>query len=286
MTIQKRVAWIAQQLLPLYRDIDRATMHAWWIVEGITQHAQTKLLSGNLVLTDEQEQKLHAWIYALLHDHMPLQYLLGTVPFLDLTIHITPPVLIPRPETEQWCFDVITELRQSHHVSRSILDLCTGSGVLALSLAKAFPGSVVEGIDIQEHAVACASQNKILNHLSNVSFFTSDLFEHVDNNAKYDLIVANPPYVSATEWQYVDQTVARWEDPVALVAPEEGYAIIEKIIIQSPDFLHQNAQLWIEIGYQQSAVVEAFFKSRGFQNIRLVYDIQGHVRVVTGVWKQ
>ena len=327
-TIEQVTHTLAQQLIPAYGDHEVALHHAWELVEYATGLNRAQLLiNNNLPLSAEQQQNLDLWAHQIVVENKPIQYILGDVPFLDITIKVRPPILIPRPETEDWCAGLIEEIKSAslldtiHSVDHSkwadkqntkpsissvlspsdylrinsaknvsryetfrILDLCTGSGCIALALAKAFPNATIIATDISPEALALAQENAQLNNITNVTFIQSDVYENIPHQ-KFDLIVANPPYIAPEEYVTLDPSVTAWEDKNALVAPEHGLAIIDRITEQAAQFLrplpYPFAQLWIEIGYRQGAVVSNIFTKYGFTS-KLLKDAYGNDRVVVG----
>lgn len=274
---------LAQQLLPVYEELPVATSNAWWIIEALTKKTKANLIRDSYFeLTQDQQQTLTSWLHDILHNQKPLQYIIGEVSFLQLDLTIKPPILIPRPETEAWCDQLIVQLKTSNQYPRMILDLCTGSGCIGLALAQAFPHSTVYATDINPHALDLARYNAQRNGLQNIIFIESDLFQAIPAELSFDLIVSNPPYIAQSEWQQLEPSVKLWEDHNALVAQDHGLALIKKIIAQAPDFLSPAAQVWIEIGYQQGTIVADFFKKRGFTEVNILSDLQNHDRVVHG----
>src|ERR1700722_14302540 len=144
--INALVGKIEATLTPVYKDFTLREQYAWWILQAITKSDKATLIGLQEIELSEQEQtKLHEWLTEMTEEFMPLQYILGSVPFLDLDILVEPPILIPRPETEEWTSVLIEKLKplQSHNLS--ILDVCTGSGCVALAIAKAMPKSHIWG---------------------------------------------------------------------------------------------------------------------------------------------
>jgi release factor glutamine methyltransferase len=277
---------ITERLVKAETSSESALNIAWWILEWATGFSRTYMLgTTNLVLNQAQEQKIERALYAYINEHMPLQYIFGTVPFLDLELIIRPPILIPRPETEYWCNLLITELAKLKNQKISILDLCTGTGCLGLSLAKAIPTAQVFAIDINPEAVQLARENQKKHHITNVTILESDLFQNISEQVKFDIIISNPPYISESEWKMLDPMVKKWEDPLALKATDNGYAIIERIIQEAPDWFVYNNEikkaLWIEIGHTQASRVRTLVTNRGFINDTVITDLNGHERVIT-----
>lgn len=286
MTIHEALRAISSQLTPVYPTPTAALQAAWAILEHVTKLQRTALLTQTKELTNEQEQKITTIMHEMIEEHTPLDYILGTVHFLDLTLTITPPILIPRQETEWWCSELLKKLSEAHSTPHHILDLGTGSGCLALSIGKALSNSTIIAVDINKNALELARFNREQNHVFNVDFGYSNLFENVPTTPRYDLIVSNPPYIDEKEWQELEPSVKRWEDKGALVAENHGYALIEKIIDQAPNYLTPCGQLWIEIGAEQGEQVQVLFEQRGFQGVTVLQDLYGRDRVVYGIWEK
>lgn len=260
---------------------------AWQIVSFITHTSQAKLIAQTTISLDATQQEA---LEMLLHEHTvlhkPLAYSMGHMPFGPLTIGVRPPLLIPRPETENWVYDVITMLKKHADHPLTILDLCTGTGCIALALAHAFPNARIVGGDISPIAIAQAQANAQCNTITNAIFIESDLYTAVER-LQFDLIVANPPYIDEALWPTLEPSVQLWEDPGALIAPQKGLALIEKIITHAPRYLKPNKStdrpsLVIEIDYTQSEVVQQLFKQNNFSDIAVMQDLNGLPRVVMG----
>ncbi len=283
------LASVTEQLLPVYKNHDAALHTAWLLLEKLIHMNRVQLLTMHtLKLSHEQDEQLAQWLYAITHEHMPVQYILGSVEFLTTTIAIKPPILIPRPETEAWCAQLIDRYKPVADKKLSVLDLCTGSGCIALALAHAFPHAQIYATDTSDQALACARDNMNHNAITNVTVLKSDLYQEIPDTLSFDLIVANPPYIASEEWPLLDPEVKNWEDWHALVAHEGGLAIIKKIIQQAPLFLSSSrilplpAQVWIEIGYRQADDVCFLFTEQGFTNIHVLRDAHNRDRVVIG----
>ncbi len=250
----------AQQLESLYQSKAEAASIAALLLQKVTGLSRSAFLAHPKMTLDHAS---YTALMQMLHEHVvlekPLAYILGQVPFLDLQIQICPPILIPRPETEAWCADLIDRLgRIALPQDLRILDLCTGSGCIALALAKAFPQSHIVGVDIAPEALDLARENMSANTIQNISWIQSDLFTNIPKGT-FDLIVANPPYIAETA--ELPKSVRAWEDPRALFASVSGTALIRSIIEQAPNWLssrlnNQIPRLWIEIGSDQAHLAQ------------------------------
>jgi release factor glutamine methyltransferase len=279
---------IAHKLFDTYNDDILCHQYAWWLLEALTKQKKVQLIEHfDIELTEEQDETLNSWIKKLIEQHYPLQYLLGSVPFCDLDILVEQPVLIPRPETEEWTANLIKQLKPLRNKSIKILDLCTGSGCIALALGKALPQAQIVASDIQDHALHLAEKNCAHNNILNVAFFKSDLFTSLPQSFKFDLIVGNPPYIEPEEWQGLDHSVKDWEDKKALVAPDSGLQVIANIIKQAPNYLRVNEeletegipQLILEIGFRQGLRTKKLLEQNGYCNISIEKDLEGKDRI-------
>ncbi|MBZ0157629.1 MAG: peptide chain release factor N(5)-glutamine methyltransferase [Alphaproteobacteria bacterium] len=211
----------------------------------------------------------------------PLQYILGSVEFFGLKIHVGRGVLIPRPETELLVEETISLLAH-RRPPFSILDLCAGSGCIALALAKRFPEAEVYGTDASEAAMVYATQNARENDVRNVRFRLGNLFDPV-RDMRFDCIVSNPPYIRREEIRTLQREVRDFEPVEALDGGPDGSAFYRSISKGAPRHLKDNGVLALEIGYGQSREVERLIRQAGFQDIRIIKDFSGIERIITGM---
>ena len=235
---------------------------AWWMLEHITKQSKEQLLLlNNDQLTKDQKESIKDCINKLTQKSVPLSYLLEAVPFGSLTIKVTPPILIPRPETEEWVNDVIQTLQPFKKEIKRILDIGTGSGCIGLSLAKAFDTAHVTAVDINTQALELAQQNAESNGIKNITFTKSNLFENI-NNQKFDLIVSNPPYIDPACKNNMSSTVTKWEDHQALFADNQGLTIIKQILEQAKNNLNPSTtlpcQLVLEFDHGQEDMITKY----------------------------
>lgn len=200
----------------------------------------------------------------------PLQHLLGTVEFCGQTFLCDKRALVPRPETEELVERVIAET--GYRIPERILDVGTGSGVIALSLAAKFPEADVLGIDVAEDALALARENAARLQLDRVTFTRSDLLASVE--PAFDLIVANLPYVPQTDRASLSREVLH--DPEsALFGGEQGDEIIRRLIETAPSHLTASGLLALEIGVGQSDALLDFLRAKNFHDIAAEKDYAG-----------
>ncbi|MDI6889888.1 MAG: peptide chain release factor N(5)-glutamine methyltransferase [Thermodesulfovibrionales bacterium] len=217
----------------------------------------------------------------------PLQYILGYVDFYGLKIKVGKGVLIPRPETELLVEEAINiisnfalNLIQGRISNLKLLDLCTGSGCLALALAKEFPDAQVYGTDTSEIAIGYAKENAELNGIKNVKFLKGSLFEPVEGLlGTFDLIVSNPPYIKRNDIKSLQPEVKDWEPIEALDGGEDGLDYCRAIIPEAKSYLKEGGCLILELGFDQADAVRKNAQDASFINISLIKDYAGIERI-------
>lgn len=209
----------------------------------------------------------------------PTQYLTGKQEFWSLEFQVAPGVLIPRPETEHLVETAITVSAQFSQPR--IVDIGTGSGAIAISLKKEIPHATVYAGDISDIALAIARQNAhlLLHDETEVSFHQGDLLQPFDGMS-FDLIVSNPPYISAAEYAMLAREVRDYEPKLALHAGEEGLDAYRRLIAEAHSYLNPDGYVLVEIGYRQKEAVVDIFKAHGFRIKDIIKDYAGIERVV------
>lgn len=213
--------------------------------------------------------------------HEPIAYLRGEREFYGLRFRVDARVLVPRPDTETL---VDVALARSEHVSLSmrLCDLCTGSGCVALSIARQRPTATVVASDLSPDAVAVARENASRLGAYNVELLTGDLFEPVGAR-RFDVITANPPYIATPELQTLPPDVRDFEPRLALDGGSDGLAIVRRIVRAAPEHLVAGGVLALEIGAGEADATRALLEARGFRDVRADRDVARIERVVSGV---
>lgn len=213
---------------------------------------------------------------------VPIQHLIGTESFFGRDFLVNQDVLIPRPETEELVLQVINHAKERiKNTPPTIVDVGTGSGVIAVTLALEIPGATVYATDISDEALVVAKQNAMV-HQADVIFLQGNYLQPVrEVQLQVDLIVSNPPYISETEKKNLADTVIDFDPALALFAEENGLAAYKEIISQLPNDLTESGAVFFEIGYQQGEVVCELLKER-FPNSEpvIVKDINKNDRIV------
>ncbi len=203
----------------------------------------------------------------------PLQYIFGETEFYDFPIKVNSAVLIPRPETEL----LVAKIIKNNNSLNSILDLGTGSGAIAIYLAKAFPKAQIIASDISEKALKIARENAKMNN-AKIKFIQSDLFQNISK--KFDLIVSNPPYISEKEFLELPPEIKNYEPKNALLAEDNGLKFYRKILQQAQSFLQKNGKIYFEIGAEQAHKIEIIAHKQDFQNVAVFHDLNGFDRIM------
>ena len=225
-------------------------------------------------VTDE-DYKFVEDIYIKLASHIPAQYIIGHAEFYGMQLKVDERVLIPRPETEELVKLILTENPEKN---LKVLDIGTGSGAIALALAKNRPDWSVTAADISQDALDLSLENAYAQNL-NLSFIKSDCFSEI--SSKYDIIVSNPPYISRVDEAEVGLNVLHSEPHLALFADEDGQAIYRRIAEESKDYLNDGGKIYLEIGYKQGQSVPALFKENfPEKRVRTLKDQFGQDRMV------
>lgn len=208
----------------------------------------------------------------------PVAYLLGTREFWSRPFTVSRDTLIPRPETELLVERTLSLLPEGS--PRRILELGTGSGIIAITLQLERPENAVTAVELSEAALAIARKNAENLEASTVTFLSGSWYEPIEGDLRFDLIVSNPPYIAENDPHLVQGDLLH-EPQIALRSGHEGLDALRHIIQKAPDFLNPGGSVLVEHGYQQAADVADLMTAAGFQTIAHFKDLQGHLRVTT-----
>ena len=262
----------------LLSDHAEASIEANLLLQHLLKKNRAWLISHDRdALTDDQERDFHDLLQRRLAGE-PIAYILGFREFYELPLKVTPATLIPRPDTETLVEAAFQKI--SVDVAWDILDLGTGTGAVALAIAKHRPTCSVTGVDASDDALAIAIENAQNLKLSNVHLHYSNWFSGLAAQ-KFDLIVSNPPYI-AEEDCHLAQGDLRFEPRTALASGVDGLDDIRKIIHEAPNYLKPNGWLMLEHSYDQAQPVAALLKGHGFSQIDHAQDHADILRVTFG----
>ena len=242
-----------------------------------------QLYRDNSELNDEQLAAVEE-MFSRRVKREPLQYILGSSDFLGLKIQVGRGVLIPRPETELMAEYAVELIRTSGVGRPTFLDLCTGSGCLALALAGAFPDSQVTGIDISETAVDYARRNAGLNGVANAEFLSGHLFEPLGEAQLFDLIISNPPYIRTDDIIALQPEIKDWEPLNALDGGEDGLGFYREIIPASRQYIKDNGIIMLELGAGCDDAVGRMLDQAGYNEVEVRKDYAGIKRIINARW--
>ena len=241
MTLQDFKLKMISELSSIY-EMDELNSIFNLLSEDYLKIPRSKILLANEIDLDESNQTLFLSALERLKTHEPIQYVLGKTTFMDLEFKVNNSVLIPRPETEE----LVRLMLKEELEGKEILDIGTGSGCIAISLAKNLPNSKVGAMDISSEALEVAKENAKLNNVS-IEFINADIFQY-KSNKKYDVIVSNPPYVTESEKTLMKQNVLDFEPRQALFVTDDNPLLYYKSILNfSKMSLNKNGKIYLEI---------------------------------------
>ena len=280
MTIKHYRDQFIQELTPLY-DAGEAESFFYLILEAKHQLKRVDLALQPDLVFSESELKTWNLILEQLKKEIPIQYLLGSTHFYGLELEVNSNVLIPRPETEE-LVDWIIESQQLEIGDNKvrILDIGTGSGCIAISLAKNLPNAEVFALDVSDKALATAQKNAELNQVT-IQFIHQSILETENLGRQFDLIVSNPPYVRHLEKQEIKKNVLDNEPHLALFVEDNDALIFYRKIAQlAKKNLCPNGQLYFEINQYLGQETLDLLQEMGFKDITLRKDIYGNDRMI------
>lgn len=237
------------------------------------------------ILSKEEEQTADGLLQRRLKRE-PLQHIIGWQWFYGYRFAVSPAVLIPRWDTEnlvEACLTFLQEWRQAHQSAPRVCDVCTGSGCIAVTIAMEQPDTAVTAIDISPQALAVARQNATALGVR-IDFRRGDLLTELEEAARYDLIVSNPPYIRSDELQELQPEVRLFDPQLALDGGADGLVFYRRLAAQAKSRLAEGGLLALEIGADQAEAVTAIVKAEGYQQPIVKQDLAGFDRIVLAVW--
>ncbi len=273
MTFREAIE-VGEKVLGLAQITDAKT-DAWLLLSMVCKINRTYYyVHMNEELTIEQSKEYEN-VLKKRAEHVPLQYITGEQEFMGLPFKVNPSVLIPRQDTET----LVEEALKLVKPGMKLLDMCTGSGCILISILKNVSNVEGFGVDISKQALLVAKENARLNNVE-ASFERSDLFEMVTDT--YDVIVSNPPYIPTTVIDGLQPEVAQFEPFQALDGKEDGLYFYRKLVKECRKYLKEDGKILFEIGHDQGVAVSEMLTYAGFAKVRVVKDLAGNDRVVIG----
>lgn len=270
----------ALALSALIRHSDTADVDAKWLLSKVLDRPPSSItVWSDFELTPSQIDRFATMLVRRIKGE-PVAYIRGDQGFWSLELEVDPTTLIPRPDTEL----LVEQALASHYSPEQpikVLDLGTGTGAIALSVATERPNWQILGVDRVADAVSLAKRNAELNNIVNVRFQLGNWFEKIDST--FELIVSNPPYIRADD-PHLTQGDVVFEPRSALVSAQDGLEDIVTIVSQAPKFLKHSGMLMLEHGYDQGESVRQIFLGHGFHSVETVKDYGGCDRVTLGTY--
>jgi release factor glutamine methyltransferase len=272
MSTYKELLQTARETLKEYGIAD-ADVDAWYLLAHVFNMKRTDFLLHGEELAPEDDGKKYMELVKKRAGHIPLQHITGTQEFMGLEFEVSQDVLIPRQDTE-----ILVEEVLRFCEGKTVLDMCTGSGCIIISLMKLGMASQAIGVDLSKKALEIATKNAH-KHNVEVEFVQSDLFEQVQG--RYDIIVSNPPYIPTFEIEHLMPEVRDYEPVTALDGSTDGLLFYRKIVAATKDYLNRDGFLFFEIGHNQGEEVKQILQEEGFTDINIKKDFSGLDRVVS-----
>lgn len=250
-------------------------LDAWYLLSYTCHITRSAFFLNPDTTMSQEEVETYREFIEKRKNHIPLQYLTGEQSFMGLDFYVDSNVLIPRQDTESLVEEVLKKLKTGMH----ILDMCTGSGCILISLLTFSKGTSGVGVDLSTGALEVARKNAKI-HKVEAEFIESDLFQNVQG--EFDIIISNPPYIRTEELSTLMPEVREHEPLSALDGTEDGLAFYRNITKESLLYLKKDGWLFFEIGWDQGEQVKAFMKESGYCDVEVLKDLAGLERIVYG----
>lgn len=278
-TVLSLLQWAAQYLAD--HGFDEARLHVELLLARVLSCSRLELYTSfDRPLTQEELAGFKALLKRRL-THEPLQYILGETEFMGIRLAVDRRVLIPRPETESLVEKALEAMKTMPGRSIDVLDIGTGSGNIAIAVAKLEPRARVAAIDVSADALHVAESNARHNDAGTVEFFRASVFDEFLPDRELDVIISNPPYISREEFPHVQPEVKDFEPRIATTDDADGLTFVRRIAEVSSQRLRHGGWLFLEIAYNQSAQVKEILERADLCDVRVAEDFAGHPRIVS-----
>lgn len=262
-------------------NIEEATLKSRMILSNILDKSKEYIMIyEENEINIEKEKEFFSKIERLKNNE-PIQYILNKQEFMGINFFVNENVLIPQPDTEilvEELMNIVGKIEEKREIK--ILDLCTGSGAIGISLAKKIENVSVYASDISKEALKIAKKNSLDNNVQ-IKLIESNIFEKISTSNKFDIITSNPPYIKTEIIETLPEEVKK-EPIIALDGGQDGLDFYRKIISQASNYLNKNGYLALEIGYDQKELVEDMLKENKYKNIYSKKDLSQNDRIVIG----
>lgn len=275
MTLKETLGQGAEKLQQSH--IAEAELDAWYLLAYVTGMNRAEYFLRQNEEIEVELQKRYCQLIDRRGEHIPLQHLTGEQEFMGLPFKVTSAVLVPRQDTE-----CLVEAALPFAKGKRILDVCTGSGCIAISLKCLGDAAVCDAVDLSKEALQIARENAEYLH-ADVTFWQSDMFQKV--TGEYDVIVSNPPYIRPEVIETLMPEVREHEPRMALDGGTDGLDFYRVLAEDARRYLKENGWLFLEIGYDQGEKVAELLRACGYQEVSVRQDLTGKDRVVAARWK-
>ena len=276
LTLKEALAKAVDKLQQM--EVPDADIDAWYLLSYVTGLDRAAFFLHGEEPMAEPDMIRYRDLVTKRGERIPLQHLTGEQEFMGLDFHVNEHVLIPRQDTE-----CLVERVLPYVDGKRVLDVCTGSGCIAIAIAKLGKPFIVHGVDISEEALAVARQNATELNAS-VELFAGDLMTKMDG--QYDVIVSNPPYIPSEVIEGLMPEVKEHEPRLALDGEADGLSFYREIINEAPDYLNPDGRIYFEIGAEQGEDLTHLMNERGFSEVKVHKDLAGLDRIVTGIYSR
>lgn len=279
-TVRDAIRWAVEELSTI--DISEPWREAELLLIHVLGISRKDLLVNLDRLLSHEEVEIFKNYILRRKDREPLQYIVEKVEFRGLLFKVNRNVLIPRPETELLVEELLKSIKEK---PGKVIDLCTGSGCIAISIAKEITGCHIYAVDISEGAIDVAKENAEIHGVKGrIEFFVGDLFGPLDTlglDGGIDLIVTNPPYISGRDMESLSPEIKKYEPMIAIYGGRDGLNFYRRIIQDAYRYLIPGGLLMMEIGYGQAANIKYLFeKHGGYEDITIIHDLAGIERIM------
>lgn len=266
-----------EKIAPIYGEKEANSM-VYWIIQSVLGYSKSdSIIQQDAAVNETQKLKLVEIVSRLIEEE-PLQYILGTTEFMSLEFKVNKHTLIPRPETEELVQWVLQE------DFKSALDIGTGSGCIAISLARQSKASL-SALDFSKETLEVAKDNAKSNEVA-IEFIHTDILQKPSLQKTFDLIVSNPPYLLESDKKLMQRNVLKYEPHTALFVPDKGALVFYNSITDfAQNHLNENGRLFFEIHENKGEQLLQMLHEKGFSKLELRKDMQGKDRMVKAVWK-
>lgn len=269
----KNIVAQAEEILDA-AGITESRIDSWLLAESILGVCRQDLFLEPCKSVSKEQAQKYLDAVSVRAEHIPLQHITGRQQFMDFEFIVNEDVLIPRPETELLVEQVVSYIKDDEV---KVLDMCTGSGCIAVSVDRMCVNADVTAADISKKALKVAGENNMRNK-GGVTFVQSDMFENI--HGTYDIIVSNPPYIPTSDIEVLMEEVREHEPHLALDGSADGLKFYREICRNADNYLNKNGKVFLEIGYDQGGTVPELLRENGFTNIQVLKDLSGNDRMV------